>query len=287
MIVSCPACSTRYLVDEQNLGATGRMVRCGQCGHSWYEAPPAGESLRYDLSDRDAPAPLPGERRGLPVLSPRPHRGGLGKVLAVLFLLLVLGGGFAAVILERAGIMRHFPETRPFYAMLEEFLASPLQFLQQKPQLQPLTQQQPDQSQDQNQSPSTAPSMAPSLAPAQNPPQNPSSNQAQAPGQTPNPGQTPGAGLQIQQLTPKRTVQNGIPVLVITGIIVNSTAQAQNVPRLRATLRDASSNSVASWSFAPDQSSLPPGGSENFETSMAQPSALAAGVFVTFDAGGP
>ena len=282
MIVSCPACSTRYLVDEQNLGATGRMVRCGQCGHSWYEAPPAGEALRYDLSDPDAPAPLPGERRGLPVLSPRPHRGGLGKVLAVLFLLLVLGGGFAAVILERAGIMRHFPETRPYYAIIDEFLSSPLQFLQPRPQLQPLTQQQPDQSQDQTQSPST-PSMAPSLAPAQSPAQNPMSNQAPAPSS----GQIPGAGLQIQQLSPKRTVQNGIPVLVITGTIVNSSAQAQNVPRLRATLRDAGNNSVASWTFAPDQTSLPPGGSENFETSMAQPSALAAGVFVTFDTGAP
>jgi predicted Zn finger-like uncharacterized protein len=274
MIVSCPACSTRYLVDEQNLGATGRMVRCGQCGHSWYEAPPAGESLRYDLSDPDAPAPLPGERRGLPVLSPRPHRGGLGKVLAILFLLLVLGGGFAAVILERDGIMRHFPQTRPYYNQLEEFLAAPLQFLQPRPQLQPLPQQ-PDQSQDQNQSPALAPAQSPSSSPVQTP----------SSGQTS--GQTLGAGLQIQQLSPKRTVQNGIPVLVITGMIVNSSAQAQNVPRLRATLRDASNNSVASWTFAPDQSSLPPGGSENFETSMAQPSALAAGVFVTFDTGAP
>jgi hypothetical protein len=57
----------------------------------------------------------------------------------------------------------------------------------------------------------------------------------------------------------------------------------QVVPRLRVTLHDAKNNTVASWTFAPDQASLPPGGSESFETSMAQPSDLASGVVVTFE----
>jgi predicted Zn finger-like uncharacterized protein len=36
MIVTCPACQTRYLVDETELGGeAGRRVRCASCGHLW------------------------------------------------------------------------------------------------------------------------------------------------------------------------------------------------------------------------------------------------------------
>jgi len=265
MIVTCPACSTRYLVDEQNLGATGRMVRCSQCGHSWYEAPPAGEKLRVDLSEPEAPPPLPGERRGLPVVTrPRRSGGGWGKTLAILFLAVaVLGAGAAAfAILERARIMAHVPATRPYYARLESLLSSPLQIFQRQPNLQPLLQERPDQTQGPAPSPGPAPSQIQTLAPAPAP---------------------AGGGLVIQGLAPKRATENNIPVLVISGQIVNSSSVLQVVPRLRVTLHDAKNNTVASWTFAPDQASLPPGGSEPFETSMAQPSDLASGVVVTFE----
>src|SRR5208282_1168912 len=149
MIVTCPACSTRYLVEERNLGATGRMVRCSQCGHSWYEAPPAGEPLRVDLSEPEAPPPLPGERRGLPMVSkPRRDGGGWGKALAILFAAMVVLGVavLAAVILAREPIMARVPATRPVYAHLGKALSSGLdwlegqplyQRLEHRPQLQP------------------------------------------------------------------------------------------------------------------------------------------------------
>lgn len=43
MILTCPACATRYRVaDREFEGAAGRTVRCANCGHLWYEAASAG-----------------------------------------------------------------------------------------------------------------------------------------------------------------------------------------------------------------------------------------------------
>ena len=48
MIVTCPACSTRYLVDPQALGSAGRTVRCANCANTWHQNPPADAPLTLD-----------------------------------------------------------------------------------------------------------------------------------------------------------------------------------------------------------------------------------------------
>ena len=49
MILSCPSCATRYLIDPAALGETGRMVRCARCSHTWTERPPEDMPKQVDV----------------------------------------------------------------------------------------------------------------------------------------------------------------------------------------------------------------------------------------------
>jgi predicted Zn finger-like uncharacterized protein len=40
MILTCPACDTRYQADEAKFPPDGRMVRCAKCGHVWHQPGP-------------------------------------------------------------------------------------------------------------------------------------------------------------------------------------------------------------------------------------------------------
>jgi predicted Zn finger-like uncharacterized protein len=111
MILSCPACSTRYLLEPAALGPKGRQVRCAKCGHSWQQTPPADMPREVDLSPLTAGTlALPqsagmsnGDRRGL----------GLPLLILVLFAVGLSGGYFF-----RARIVTEWPGTAAVYELI-------------------------------------------------------------------------------------------------------------------------------------------------------------------------
>jgi len=140
MIIGCPACRTRYLVDEQALGGrAGRTVRCATCGHTWHQgAPPdlptADEPSRFEgpriepsldvpprpniaaEADLEVP-PRPGGALRAPAAQPKRRRSAALRwlVLAVLVALAILVGIFAG----REGAVKLWPSFARLFAQAE------------------------------------------------------------------------------------------------------------------------------------------------------------------------
>lgn len=136
MIVTCPSCSTRYLVDPAAIGQDGRRVKCARCGHLWRESavepvaappPPEPQPVLVGPAATQAAPPLSGARHitNLPVVITQRRRDGpaVGLALAVL-----LVGGLAGVgYFARDSIVRFWPPAVRFYDTIGVPVAQPVE----------------------------------------------------------------------------------------------------------------------------------------------------------------
>jgi predicted Zn finger-like uncharacterized protein len=129
MILTCPACATRYLTDPVALGATGRTVRCARCGHAWHQMPPVDAGPRLDVVspasiDRPAQAYTPPPGGGLPArIEPKPPRRTGGWLALAAVVVLVVAAG---LYLGRGRIVAAWPEAAELYAQLGLPVAPPV-----------------------------------------------------------------------------------------------------------------------------------------------------------------
>lgn len=135
MIVTCPSCSTRYLVDPAAIGPDGRRVKCARCGHVWREsavepvpaAAPAEPQpvLVGPAAQAATPPSAAGHITNLPVvITPRRRDGpAVGLALAVL-----LVGGLAGVgYFARDSIVRFWPPAIRLYDTIGVPVAQPVE----------------------------------------------------------------------------------------------------------------------------------------------------------------
>ena len=113
MIVSCPACQSRFEVGQDQLGYDGRIVRCGKCGNCWHQMPDNDPRAAVAAAlEEEPPAPL----RRRPASAPRKKSRGVaaGWILLLLFVAGLAAGGW----FERQRIVTQFPQLADVYALI-------------------------------------------------------------------------------------------------------------------------------------------------------------------------
>lgn len=113
MIITCPACATRYLIAPSQIGPDGRRVRCAKCGHSWAQ-PGARVRVEPDvLPPPDTPRAIP-KGSNLPAFPSPPRRRPnlLGWSALILVVAALVVGGLVA----RDGVVAAWPPAARLYA---------------------------------------------------------------------------------------------------------------------------------------------------------------------------
>ncbi len=91
-----------------------------------------------------------------------------------------------------------------------------------------------------------------------------------------------GTGLEVRELIPRRTFEDGTPLLVLEGEVVNITDKSVPVPPITATLRDHDDNIVQQWTFDVGLKALAPQERVPFQTRFENPSNAATDIKIFF-----
>jgi predicted Zn finger-like uncharacterized protein len=239
MILTCPACKTRYSADANNFPAEGRDVRCARCGHVWHQAPPVADldpGIFEDGVDSE-PAPGPHEEtvdeirrrqekeaeaaaarraRLRDAMAPPPTEPedttpplwqvAVGKAIVgagwLGVMAIVLAAGWAALI-YRPLLTQYWPQSASLYATI---------------------------------------GMKPDIA-----------------------------ALKFATVNYRSAQEDGQPVLTVTGTLVNDSTKEMSVPPIRVALIDAGMHELYRWTFSPAALTLAPGQSTHFSTRISSP----------------
>ena len=270
MILTCPECSARYVVDPKALLPNGRVVRCAKCKHSWKEtapdigtdvveageseSPPISETVSEKTSEPDSnsdqttdiaeddfairrtrrkkrPRPLP-KGSNLPALQNHKH----GQILWGWYGL----GAFVALFITgflvfQTTISHAWPPSQKLYRALG--LES------HGGQNNPLSDQK-------------AHDAAPEIPPEEQ--------------------------FKIEDTVPSKLLNGSVVTLKIEGNIANLTDQTLKLPLLRISLKDDHGVILREWTFKSSEATISEGEKVPFSTSLPNPPANATSISVTF-----
>ena len=89
-------------------------------------------------------------------------------------------------------------------------------------------------------------------------------------------------GLAFENITTSSVRDDGMPVLVVEGNVVNDTRKNVRVPEIRFVVRDAAAQEIYSWTASAARASLLPGQAATFRTRLASPPPGAHDVVLRF-----
>ena len=270
MILTCPACQTRYVVDPALIGAAGRIVRCAKCANSWHQVPnekvdeatPSGETgggntgedqgedadtdpeedaAAYDDVDGDNGGD--GDGRDDTATGAAPEQDGIP------------GGATARRSRARAdrAVERQAGDGKRkagwigwfiLVLVLIAFGAAGLFYQQKIVEFWP-----------------------------------PAGQLFGLIGMTPEPETF---GLAIRNVKWEHKRQKGQPVLVVLGEVINTSDKLQPVPRLRVVIRDERDQRLFRWTVTTALNNLQPGEFTKFSTRLSNPPQGARRLAVTF-----
>ena len=244
MIVSCPACQTRFHVPANALGKAGRKVRCANCGKTWHQMPieeaipgpddkflqgDSGEDM-YEFGDEELEKPAANEAsrqksitiekstnsdKALPEHKEE-NTGGGHDLVGWLVLIMMLGGLGGGGYWYQAKIVEFWPPAGQLYEMLG---------------LGPVAEQ---------------------------------------------------VGLAIRNVKWEHIRGDGKPVLVVRGEVTNTSQTQRSVPRLLVVILDGRDRRLFRWTAATVKDKLDPGQVTKFLTQLADPPDGARSLSVTF-----
>jgi len=269
MIISCPACATRYNIDPAVLGDDGRRVRCANCGHNWIQAAPA-----VDIDDVDMPDSLsePLEVEDAPDHSDdfdleAEAEAGLGNLDSLADDGAGVRGGFptawaiAVVLIISLLVATYFgtPKIAPLVGEpVGPFLTQTRAFIDEK--ISALTTESADQSDD---------------------------------------GETAGAAPQDTNVVSTSTLEittnldvvpelrNGteVQIIKISGEVINKSDEARALSPISAYLLDGNGSVPTSWPVRPASDFLEPRSSTTYSTQLENPDPTGVEVEIKFDSG--
>ncbi len=89
-------------------------------------------------------------------------------------------------------------------------------------------------------------------------------------------------GLTFDGVNTATELQDGVPIIVVDGTIVNESRKSADVPRLKFAVRNGSGQEVYSWTAVSPRTSLPSGESVVFHSRLASPPLEAHDILVRF-----